>query len=128
MKSANATHEQVLDNSTKNVVSNHLNSFIANNLDAVISDYTNSSVLITQEATYTGPAEIRQFFAALMEHFPAGRSNFELDKLEVRDDMAFIIWHATTPSLEVILGTDTFIIKAGKIQQQTFAGQIKLKQ
>lgn len=128
MKNANATHAPVLNNSTKDVVMNHLNSFIANNLDAVISDYTSSSVLITQEATYTGPEEIRLFFAALMQHFPTGKSNFELDKLEVQEDMAFIIWHATTPSLEVLLGTDTFIIKAGKIQQQTFAGQIKLKQ
>jgi hypothetical protein len=43
----------------------------------------------------------------------------------VSDELVFIVWHATTPSLEVALGTDTFLIKRGKINRQTFAGQMK---
>jgi hypothetical protein len=45
-------------------------------------------------------------------------------KVIVNDGLAFITWHAKTPSLDVSLGSDTFIIKDGKISQQTFVGQL----
>ena len=107
------------------VISNHLSSFQNNDLEALMSDYTTESVLITQTATYTGTEEIKVFFADLVTHFPKQKSSFELDKIEVKDELAFIVWHAKTPSLDVAFGTDTFIIKDEKIYQQTFAGQLK---
>jgi len=38
--------------------------------------------------------------------------------------MVYIVWHAKTPRLEVPIGSDTFVIKDGKIYQQTFVGQL----
>ena len=113
---------------TETVVIGHLSSFQENDLEAVLADYTNESVLITQDAILTGVAEIRLFFVGLMQHFPRKLATFELDKFVVREDMAFIVWHGETPSLEVMFGTDTFIVAEGKIRQQTFAGQLKFKQ
>jgi hypothetical protein len=112
-------------NDESSVILHHLSSFQDNDLEAVISDYTNESVLITQDATYRGIEEIRGFFLSLVKHFPKQNSHFELDKLVVHDGLVFIVWHAKTPSLDVLLGTDTFIIKNNKIHQQTFAGQMK---
>jgi hypothetical protein len=106
---------------------NHLASFQNNDLEAVVSDYTEKSVFITQEAIYTGPAEIKFFFAKLLGHFPKLKSDFHLDQLVVVDTLGFIVWRAITPSLVVPLGTDTFVIKDGKIIQQTFCGQMKFK-
>jgi len=103
----------------------HLESFQHNDLEAVLSDYTNESVLITQDATYTGPDEIRGFFAGLVIHFPKENSSFELDKIVAIGSLVYIVWHAETPSLDVPLGSDTFIIKHDKIYQQTFAGLLK---
>ena len=91
----------------------------------MVSDYTDESILITQAATYTGTEEIRAFFDGLIMHFPKQQSGFELDKFVVNDELAYIVWHANTPSLDVPYGTDTFIIKDGKIYQQTFAAQLK---
>jgi hypothetical protein len=107
------------------IIMHHLGSFQDNDLEAVVSDYTTESVLVTQDATYKGPAEIRGFFADLMIHFPKQLSSFELDRVVVNDELVYIVWHANTPSLEVSLGTDTFIVRNGKIYQQTFAGQMK---
>ena len=118
------TKEITLDEISKEVVKNHLNSFLNNNLDAVMSDYTSESVLITQDTTFTGIEEIRVFFAGLIMHFPQQMSNLVLDKLVVTNDMVYIVWHAKTPSLQVPLGSDTFIIKDSKIYQQTFVGQL----
>ena len=114
------------DLSTKDIIMHHLRSFRDNDLEAVMSDYTRESVLITQMATYAGPDEIRTFFTELMTHFPKQGSNFKLDKLIADDGLAYIVWHANTPSLDVTLGTDTFILKEGKIFRQTFAGQMKV--
>lgn len=107
-----------------NLLMHHLNSFIENDLETLMLDYTDSSVFITQDATYSGISEIKEFFTNLMTHFPKQECKFELDKMVVKDELAFIVWHATTPTLIVPLGTDTFIIKNEKILQQTFAGQL----
>ena len=113
-----------LSGASKNLLMNHLNSFQDNNLETLMSDYTNESVLITEEATYSGFEEIEAFFVELISHFPKQKSSFHLGKMVVDDGLAFITWHAKTPSLDVPLGSDTFIIKDGKIYQQTFVGQL----
>jgi ketosteroid isomerase-like protein len=125
MKHAAEIKATSLNDASKNIIMHHLGSFQDNDLEAVIADYTNESMLITQDATYKGPEEIKGFFAALMIHFPKQQSNFELDKLVVNNELVYIVWHANTPSLDVALGTDTFIVRDGKIYQQTFAGQMK---
>jgi len=113
------------EQAVREIIMHHLGSFRDNDLEAVVSDYTSESVLITQDATYSGLEEIKAFFAGLMLHFPKQESRFELDKLVVDDGLAYIAWHANTPSLNVSLGTDTFILKEGKIHRQTFAGEMK---
>ena len=116
--------ENKADTGTREIIMHHLGSFQKNDLEAVVSDYTNESVLITQEAVYKGPKEIKGFFANLMTYFPEQKSSFQLDKLTVNNGLAYIVWHAKTPSLDVPLGSDTFILKNGKIYQQTYVGQM----
>ena len=106
------------------IVTQHINSFLVNSLEGVLSDYTNESVLMTQDANYTGVEEIRGFFSGLLPHFPLQGSKMELDKIVANGEVVYIVWHAKTPSLEVPLATDTFVIKEGKIHRQTFAGQL----
>ena len=118
------TKETTVDEISKEVVKHHLSSFLNNNLEAVMSDYTNESVLITRDTTYTGLEEISLFFVGLSMHFPQQKSNLVLDKVIANDDLVYIVWHANTPSLQVPIGSDTFIIKDGKIYQQTFVGQL----
>jgi predicted SnoaL-like aldol condensation-catalyzing enzyme len=113
------------NDATKSVVMNHLNSFLENDLEGVLTDYNDKSVLVTHTATYEGVDEIRVFFTDLMKHFPKQRSAFELDKFIVRDGLVYITWHADTPTVNVSLATDTFIVREGKIYQQTFAGEMK---
>ena len=103
----------------------HLNSFLSNDLDAIISDYTSESVLITPTATYTGLKEIRAFFNTLVKYFPKQKSNFALDRTVIKNDMIYIIWHAKSPVVNVDFGSDTFVIKSGKIHQQTYAAQLQ---
>ena len=128
MKSTSLTDHRIpsaLSKESEDVVLNHLHSFASNDLDILMGDYTEQSILITHEETYSGKEQIRAFFAEMLEHFPTDLSDFKLDKLVSDDELVFIVWHATTPSLEVALGTDTFAIREGKIVKQTFAGKMR---
>jgi hypothetical protein len=109
----------------RELLTHHLSSFQDNDLEALMSDYTMDSILITVDATYTGTAEIRAFFSALIPQFPKLNTRFDLDKMIVIDDLLFIVWHASTPTVKVSLGSDTFLVKEGKIHRQTFVGQLE---
>lgn len=119
----NEPKEMDQENVLTELLLHHLNSFINHDLKALMSDYTDESFFITPDAIYTGPKEIEVFFTNLLAHFPKQGSQFKLDKIFVKDNLGFIVWHAATPTLNLPFGTDTFIVRDQKIVQQTFAGQ-----
>jgi len=43
---------------------------------------------------------------------------------DVEGDVAYIVWKAETADNRHELGTDTFVVRDGKIVAQTFAGKI----
>ena len=109
---------------TQAVLDHHLASFGANDLDAIMEDYADEATVITPDSTFHGTEQIRAFFEGLFPSFPTEGTAFEMDKAVVDNEAAYIIWHATTPTIEVPFGTDTFVILDGKIKIQTFAGVI----
>lgn len=109
---------------TKRVLDHHLTSFGQNNLEEIMADYAEDAVVVTPSGTYKGLKEIEAFFIELIPSFPTEGTSFGLDKEVINDELAHTVWHAKTPSLDIPFGTDTFIIKGGKIEKQTFAGVI----
>jgi len=109
---------------TKEVIDHHLTAFGQNDLQAVLDDYTDESIIMTPDSTFKGLDQISGLFQGLFQSFPTEGTTFELDNMVIENEVAYIVWHATTPSVEVPLGTDTFIIEDGKIKWQTFAGMI----
>ena len=122
MKNAAIRQSPDISQTTEKIIMHHLDSFCAGDLDAVMADYTEASVFITQDAIYRGTSAIRSFFIGLMAYFPKDQPGFELDKISVINELVLIVWHATTPGLHVSFGTDSFFVKDSKIYQQTFAG------
>lgn len=123
MKHSQSTARQI----HADVLANHLNSFQENDLDGVMSDYTEESILITPEGEYRGLNEIESFFTEMVRHFPAGASRFEVSRTLIEDEISFIVWTADTPTLEVLMATDSFIFREGRIFRQTFAGHLNYK-
>lgn len=109
---------------TKEILDHHWNTFQANDLDGVMADYTEESVLITPDKTVSGLADLRKHFADVFLLFPTDSTTLKLDKSIVNKDVAYIIWSADAPKIDISYGTDTFIIKDGKIVRQTFAGVV----
>lgn len=107
---------------TKEVLDHHWEAFKANDLEETLKDYSEESVLITPNATYKGLEEIRNNFINAFKMFPKDSSTFNLDKSIVVKDVGYILWNAKTPGFNLTYGTDTFIIRDGKIVRQTYAG------
>jgi hypothetical protein len=109
---------------TKKVLDHHVQTFQANDLDGVMADYTEESILITPDRTYKGLAEIRENFVQAYKALPASGTTMTVNRSVVTRDVAYIVWTAVSPTLNFKYATDTFIIVDGKIISQTFAGDI----
>lgn len=112
------------EDKTKEVLDHHWKTFQGNDLEGTMADYTEESVLITPDKTFKGLKEIRENFVFAFSVFPKDSSTLQLDKSIVHNDVGYIIWQATTPKFKLTFGTDTFIIRDGKIVRQTYAGVV----
>jgi ketosteroid isomerase-like protein len=106
---------------TAETLNHHLKSIAEENVPAIISDYTEDSVLYTPSGPVVGLQALTQFFTGFLGAFPGFSEDFQMFRQDVEGDWAFIVWKASpyTP-----LGTDTFMIKDGKIKVQTFAAYL----
>ncbi|QNF35417.1 nuclear transport factor 2 family protein [Adhaeribacter swui] len=107
---------------TKQVLDHHWQAFIQNNMEEVMADYTEESVLITPDRTYKELEEIRENFKNAYQTFAQERTTFKLNKSVIVRDIGYILWQAKTPTLDLTYASDTFIIQNGKIISQTYAG------
>jgi ketosteroid isomerase-like protein len=107
--------------STQAVVNHHLQAFSAGDMNGVVSDYALDAVLIVPNGVLRGVDGIRPLFQALIAEFAKPGANFDLQELVVEGDVAYIRWVAETADNTYDLGTDTFIVRDGKILMQTFA-------
>jgi len=65
---------------------------------------------------------LREFHKAFLTKPPAGFPKaFELLRRDVEGEVAYIVWKA---ELGVLLATDTFLVRDGKIKVQTFAASL----
>lgn len=103
--------------STEAVLQNHLRAATVG-VDAIMQDYTEDSVLITEDATHRGLAAIRGFFTALFEQLPAGFFEaMQMTRREIVGEVAYILWERKPI---ISRATDTFVVRNGKILFQTF--------
>jgi len=108
------------------VLNHHLQAFAAGDVDELLKDYTEQSVLIEPDGTHRGLSELRAFFAPAFDGlFRPGSYDSTVDCSVVEGDVAFIVWHSENQGADVSLGTDTFLLRDGKIQVQTFAAKVE---
>ena len=113
--------------STRDVVDNHLKSFGERNLNGILSDYASGAVLFTPQGPLKSAEAIRALFQAMITEFSKPGSSFTLKHLSVEGDYAYILWTAETADNVYEVVTDTFFVRDGKIEVQSFAGKITPK-
>ena len=109
---------------TQAVLEHHLHAFFEG-LDPVMEDFTEASIVITPDTTCHGLDEIRQFYQSLIDNLPDGFAQaVNIDDKKIVGEVAFLVWQAK-PWFPFC--TDTFVVKNGKIQYQTFAAAMPNK-
>ena len=111
--------------STRDVIDNHLKSFGAGDLEGILSDYAPDAALFTPDGLLRGVEEIRTLFVAMLAEFAKPGATFSLKHLSTEGDHGYILWAAQTADNVYEMGTDTFVVRDGRIAVQSFAGTIK---
>lgn len=109
----------------QDIFNRHVAAFVSGNLDAVLNDFGEQSVVVTPDGVFEGLEQIRALYGGLLAEFGVidrGDSpGLTFDTLHVRHDTIFIAWHAESINHVFPFGTDTFICKGGKFERQSIA-------
>lgn len=112
---------------TQQVLEHHIHHLGAGNLEEVLLDYAPDAKLINMGGLVQGLKELRAFFQNSIETaLPPDTKQTILAK-HVAGELAYIVWEADSRFYNVPFGTDTFVIRDGKIVLQTFAGVMNPK-
>jgi ketosteroid isomerase-like protein len=112
---------------TAEVLQHHLDVLGAGDVEATLLDYAADAFIITADGVTRGLTEIRKFFTNSVENVLPPGSDFEMRQKIVEGEVALIVWSAESPKYRIPFGTDTFIIRAGQIVEQTFTGVVNQK-
>jgi len=113
--------------STKDVLDHHLKCFAEGDLQGVLSDYAPSAVLFTRDRPMKGHDAIRPLFQALIAEFGKPGARFTMKQQFIDGQYAYILWTAETSENVHELGTDTFVVRDGKIVAQSYTGKVTPK-
>ncbi|MFC7136843.1 nuclear transport factor 2 family protein [Halobaculum litoreum] len=117
-----ATHSPTAD--TESVLTHHLDAFMDQDMEEMLADYTEDSVVVTStKGTFRGLDEIETLFEQFFAEFSQSPVEFAMDEQQVEGEVAYIRWHAETPERVYEFATDTFVIRDGIIETQTFAAE-----
>jgi ketosteroid isomerase-like protein len=115
--------------STAEVLDHHLAAFGAADVDEIMVDYADGAVFYTPDGPVRGAAAIREAFRRVFaDAFPRAGTTLEMRQRFAEGEVAYIVWSAETPTMRVPIGTDTFVVRSGKIVVHTFAAHILPKQ
>ena len=104
---------------TEEVLNHHLSAIGDADLEEILTDYTEESALILGKDVIRGIDSIRPLFKRFVTEVVPPGSHFEISSKEIQGDVAYIVWNAESEKFKISLGTDTFIIREGKILIQT---------
>ncbi len=113
--------------STKDVLDHHIKCFGENDLEGVLSDYASDALLFTPNGPLKGTDAIRPFFQAMLAEFGKPGATISMSHQSIEGDYAYVCWTAETAENVYELGTDTTVVRDGKIVVQSFAGKITPK-
>ncbi len=106
---------------TADVFEHHLSAFGAGDVDDILTDYTEDTIMIYGDKVWRGLNGAREFFHMWIEELLPAGSRFDLIDHQAVDDWLYITWTAESDKYKFDYGTDTFLIQDGKILRQTVA-------
>lgn len=113
--------------STKDVLDRHMKCFGEGDLTGILSNFAPDAVMFRPDGPLRGTDAIRPIFQAVLAEFGKPGATFSMKQQSVEGDYAYILWTAETADNVYEVGTDTFVVRDGKIVAHSFAGKITPK-
>lgn len=105
---------------TEAVLSHHLQALFARNVDDILLDYSEESVVFSANGVSKGLEQIHGFFTyAVSVMTPEVLAVLQVARQDLDGEFAYLLWSAPPT---VTFATDSFCIRDGKIVMQSFAG------
>lgn len=112
------------DSSTESeiVVKQFLANWDARNLDAMMMSYTDdSAVLLPQQKPFKGKEQIHNLMKGFVDDFSKPGAVWDTYALTSEGQIVYILWKGETATNKFPFGSNTFVVKDGKIAYQTIA-------
>ncbi|MBF8269237.1 MAG: hypothetical protein HW386_946 [Gammaproteobacteria bacterium] len=109
---------QTQQSPAERIVEHHMASGNSRNIDEIMTDYADDAILIAPDgAVHKGKQAILASFQQLMTQDPS--SIITPTRKIYEGDVGYIVWTINAGQPNVVNGSDTFIIRDGKIVVQT---------
>jgi hypothetical protein len=99
------------------VFQHHGEALMAEDLDGIVSDYSDDALVISRGGALRGKDGVRHAFVKLIGDLPGAR--WKLPTQIFEDDILLLEWKAESEKVKVEDGTDTFVFRDGLIRVQT---------
>jgi hypothetical protein len=99
------------------IMAHHGEALGAEDLDDIVSDYSEDAIFITPDGILRGREGVRQGFVQLLSDLPGAR--WELPTRLFADDVMLLEWKAESDNVKADDGIDTFVFQDGLIRVQT---------
>ena len=99
------------------VFQHHVEAIGAEDLDALVSDYSDDALFITPGGVRRGKDLIREAFEKLIGDLPG--ASWQMPTQLFQDDVLLLEWKAESERRKVDDGIDTFVFRDGLIRVQT---------
>ncbi len=104
---------------TERTLMRHLAAFASRNIDSILADYTEETMIVLPDQEIQGLDNVREFFTTLLnDYLPLG-STFELKKNFIHENVACLMWSGKSEKYNFPFATDTIVFKDDKIHIQT---------
>ena len=113
--------------STQAVLDHHLQCFGARDVPGILADFAQDARIFTPTGVLRGAESMTSLFQGFFAEFAKPGARLDLQVQLVDGDVAYIIWTAETADNTYELGTDTFVVRDGKILVQTYAAKVTPK-
>ena len=119
--------------STKEVLERHLKCFGEGDLAGLLADYAPDTVVFRSfgfggaGGVEKGLTAIGPVFSNVLAEFASPGTRFKIRQQAIAGDYAYIVWEAETAHNVYELGSDTFVVKDGKIVAHSIAAKIDPK-
>jgi ketosteroid isomerase-like protein len=106
--------------SPEQIVAHHMASAAKGDVDGIVADYADNAVIISPAGKTQGKADIRKMFAGIFGG-PGPHAAMDVKQQFYTREIGYVAWVQSAGKPEELHGSDTFVVRKGKIIAQTVA-------